>query len=318
LTNDNGCDSTATLVLTINNSFESTETVTACDSYEWSNGTVYDASGTYIQELQTDAGCDSTLTLILTINESNTGEVEVTACDEFTWNGVTYTESGEYTQVFENAAGCDSTVTLTLTINNSSTNTVEVEACGEFTWNEVTYTESGEYIQIFQNDAGCDSTVTLLLTINSFTVVAIENGNATLTADGGVSFQWLACPALTPIDGATNQLFVAEENGSYAVVATDANGCVDTSACVNINNVGIEDYHALGINIYPNPTMDNVTIEFTEASAEIEVMDAQGKLVQSLSMASGEQLSLAKEQNGIYFVRIITENATTVVRVVKQ
>ena len=46
LTNINGCDSVATLDLTINYSNTVTTSVTACDSYTW-NGTTYDSSGTY-------------------------------------------------------------------------------------------------------------------------------------------------------------------------------------------------------------------------------------------------------------------------------
>ena len=37
----NGCDSVATLDLTINNSSEIFNTVSSCDSYEW-NGNIYD------------------------------------------------------------------------------------------------------------------------------------------------------------------------------------------------------------------------------------------------------------------------------------
>jgi hypothetical protein len=123
---------------------------------------------------------------------------------------------------------------------------------------------------------------------------------------------------LTPIDGATNQLFVAEENGSYAVVATDANGCVDTSDCVTIANVGIEDHNLNNVELYPNPTTDKVTITFSAVSASIEILDAQGKLIQTTNLNSGEQISLKNEQSGVYFVKIMTENATTVHRIVKQ
>ena len=42
----NGCDSTVTLDLTINNSSSSTVTVTACDSFDW-DGMTYDSTGMY-------------------------------------------------------------------------------------------------------------------------------------------------------------------------------------------------------------------------------------------------------------------------------
>ena len=45
-TDVNGCDSTVTLDLTINNSSSSTVTITACDSFDW-DGVTYDSTGTY-------------------------------------------------------------------------------------------------------------------------------------------------------------------------------------------------------------------------------------------------------------------------------
>ena len=45
-TNSNGCDSTATLNLTINPSTTSSVDVTECDTYTW-NGQTYTASGAY-------------------------------------------------------------------------------------------------------------------------------------------------------------------------------------------------------------------------------------------------------------------------------
>ena len=66
-TNSAGCDSTATLNLTINNSSSSSEDVTACDSFDW-NGVTYTESGTYTFTTTNSAGCDSTATLNLTID----------------------------------------------------------------------------------------------------------------------------------------------------------------------------------------------------------------------------------------------------------
>ena len=76
-TNASGCDSTATLNLTINNSSTSSTTdVTACDSYDW-NGTTYTASGSYTFTTTNASGCDSTATLNLTIN--NTPNINIVA-----------------------------------------------------------------------------------------------------------------------------------------------------------------------------------------------------------------------------------------------
>jgi adhesin HecA-like repeat protein len=78
----NGCDSIATLNLTINNSTSSFDDVTACDSFDW-NGETYSTSGEYTYQTIGSNGCDSIATLNLTINNSTSSFDDVTACESF-------------------------------------------------------------------------------------------------------------------------------------------------------------------------------------------------------------------------------------------
>jgi hypothetical protein len=58
-----------TLILTINNSTSSVQSVTASGSYTWPvNGVTYTTSGVYSVTGTNPAGCDDTKTLVLTIN----------------------------------------------------------------------------------------------------------------------------------------------------------------------------------------------------------------------------------------------------------
>ena len=71
LTNAEGCDSTVTLDLTINNSTVGTDVQTACESFTWIDGNTYTSSNNSATHTLTNAaGCDSTVTLDLTINNS--------------------------------------------------------------------------------------------------------------------------------------------------------------------------------------------------------------------------------------------------------
>ena len=65
--NSSGCDSTATLNLTINPTTTSTTNLTECITYFW-NGQSYTSSGFYTFTTTNSNGCDSTATLNLTIN----------------------------------------------------------------------------------------------------------------------------------------------------------------------------------------------------------------------------------------------------------
>ena len=165
----NGCDSTATLNLTINYPTSSLNNVVACDSILW-NGNIYKTSGTYTFNTLNINGCDSLATLNLTVNNSSTSSTTQTVCDSLTWNNVKYTTSGIYTFSTINSVGCDSTATLNLTVNNSSTSSTTQTVCDSLTWNNVKYTASGVYTFSTLNSVGCDSTATLNLTVNNSSI----------------------------------------------------------------------------------------------------------------------------------------------------
>ncbi|MDH4472963.1 MAG: GEVED domain-containing protein [Fluviicola sp.] len=325
-----GCDSTVTLNLTINQPTSSSVTVAACGSYTWAeNTTTYTASGSYPVVLAgaNANGCDSTITLNLTINQPTSSSVTEVACGSYTWaeNGTTYTASGSYPVVLAgaNANGCDSTITLNLTINQPTSSSVTEVACGSYTWaeNGTTYTASGSYPVVLAgaNANGCDSTVTLVLTITGLpTATATDNGDATITASAGASYQWIDCATNTAIAGATSQTYTATVNGDYAVVVTNAGGCSDTSSCVTIDYIGLTEITDASIQVFPNPTNSDVTITMTATEASVEVVDAQGKILQAVTVGNGEKVNLSTYETGVYFLRIRTVNGSTLERVVKQ
>ena len=211
LLNATGCDSVATLNLTITQPTTSTLNEVACQTFTLNTQT-YTASGTYVQTLTNAAGCDSTLTLNLTIGQPDAVSVTETACNSFAWNGTTYTTSGVYVETLTNALGCDSVVTLNLTINNTSSSNTVVSECASYLWNGTTYTASGSYTFTATNVAGCDSTATLVLTIG--------NNSSTTTAATCGSFTWTNGTTYTA-------------SGTYTQTLTNTAGC-DSSVTLNL------------------------------------------------------------------------------------
>jgi len=213
----NGCPTTVTLDLTINQSTSNTTSATACDSYVWSvDGNTYVNSGTYTATSMNSAGCPHTEILNLTINSSTSSTTNATACDSYTWscNAQTYTQSGTYTCVSTNASGCSNVSTLNLTINNSTSNTTSASACGSYTWsvNGQTYSQSGTYTSVSTNSAGCSHTEILNLTINP----AVPT---TITLSKCVSYTW-------PCNGQTYT-----QSGTY----TCGSGCNQVNLILTIN-----------------------------------------------------------------------------------
>lgn len=175
-----GCDSTATLHLTVHPSYHITlDPVVACDFYQWGDTTI-EESGTYTRYFKSIHGCDSVVRLTVDIRYASADTWHyITAYDSYTWiNGVTYTYSfsGGPSWEMTNIAGCDSIINLNLTIRHMAVvDTIRETVClaaGEsYSWRGMTYAASGVYTTDTLhgpkvNEIWQDSLHTLDLTIN--------------------------------------------------------------------------------------------------------------------------------------------------------
>jgi hypothetical protein len=165
----------------------------------------------------------------------------------------------------------------------------------------------------------CDITFSEDIIIETGTLTAGNTlAGITLTASPtGETYQWINCATNATIAGATNETFTPSANGNYAVIV-DNGLCTDTSACVAVNGVGIDENNLIAADIYPNPSSNQVTISFDGAVANLKITDAQGKLIRLATIQNNATLSISSFESGIYFFEIATEKGSTIKRVSKQ
>jgi PKD repeat protein len=148
----------------------------------------------------------------------------------------------------------------------------------------VCYTAPGVYAVtlVATNSKGSDT-----MTMSSFITVlpapavpTITAASGTLNSSTGVTYQWYRNNVL--IAGATSQSYSPTQSGDYTVVITDANGCEATSAIKNFVPQGIEELAEAGINIYPNPVTDILTLELSgdwKNGTELTITNVSGMKV---------------------------------------
>ena len=173
LLNAKGCDSAATLVMTIKLPTSNTVNNTICSSqlpYLW-NGLTCNTSGTYLKTLTNAVGCDSTVTLNLTVKQSTTSSTNISVCSNqlpIIWNGITCSNEGQYMKTLNNSVGCDSVAYLILKVKRTSSSTEYINSNGPYTWHGILFTSSNNSTTWTTTNAeGCDSVVTLNLTISN-------------------------------------------------------------------------------------------------------------------------------------------------------
>ncbi len=335
LTNAAGCDSIITLDVTVNSTILITET--ACDSFTLNNQT-YTTSGTYTQTLTNAAGCDSIITLDLTIIPSVTLTIENTfslPSEVNSCNGkLAASVSGNpYFELdIDNGTQIVSSSGYSL-INNLCPGVHELlisDNCGDTFGTQFVIPIDSNYIfnnpfidSLAQDSLGItltnctiyyagidtayiDSIWAIGNTVNVIWNIIDSNGSnfdtTSYVLNNGNGVYWLQLSVFCP----TKAL------GDYFTV-TEAiyfeNGVVSTA---NINESSL-----LYFKLFPNPTTDQVTLQFEGNSATLTIRDAQGKLIQSTEISNNEVVSLKAVQSGIYFFELTTENGTSMPRVVK-
>ncbi|MBL7778802.1 MAG: PKD domain-containing protein [Chitinophagales bacterium] len=141
----------------------------------------------------------------------------------------------------------------------------------------------------------------------------VQNAN-TLNTQTFSSYQWRLNG--NDINGATAQNYTATQNGSYTVRVTDANGCSNTSAAVNVTVSSLSEVADFSSVIFPNPTSNVLHIDCSEDIQAIEVADVTGRIIIAENNLSTRNLQLATSilAEATYFIHIKTTTGKTAVK----
>jgi uncharacterized protein (DUF2141 family) len=283
---------------------------------------VYTSSGTYYDTITNAAGCDSITTINLTVNTLSASTITAAVCTQYTApSGAVLTATGTYMDTIMNAAGCDSIITINLSVNQSFATIAPVSCDSFIAPGGAAYYVSGTYMDTVMNAAGCDSVITINLTVNSVNTATTQNGTVLSAVASGATYQWVNCPSMTPIAGATGQTYTALANGDYAVIVTE-NSCSDTSACLNVNGIGItENGFGSALNVYPNPSTGSFFIDLgaTYTDVSVVVTDVTGRVVSAQLVNSANIIPVNIESAaGAYMIHVTTPGNSAVIKVVKE
>ena len=90
---------------------------------------------------------------------------------------------------------------------------------------------------------------------------------------------------------------------------------------LDVTGVGIKQNINNTVSIYPNPTSGVVNINLSNNSTVVNysITTIEGKVVEiGKTSTNSISIDLSKEVNGIYFIKINTENSSTVYKLIKQ
>ncbi|MBK9401361.1 MAG: T9SS type A sorting domain-containing protein [Bacteroidetes bacterium] len=193
-----------------------------------------------------------------------------------------------------------------------------------YNFNGTVLSAPGVYYDTLANAAGCDSVIQL--TLSSLVVdTAVSQNGATLTANHtGTFYQWVDCNnGFSPISGATQKVFNATANGSYAVIVLQGS-CYDTSSCYTVTNVGLNNPSTVAsIRVYPTASSSFIHIAFTNVTGDyrLQLMDISGRVMteEFITNAAEYNFDISRFAPGNYQLLLINAaQEQEVFRVVRQ
>ena len=165
------CDSTITLVLTVDNQVTLTQNEFLCPGEDVTiRGTTYNSAGQFVLSIPGSSGqCDTSLTLDIAVGITSDTSISATICEgeSFPFDGRNLSTAGSYSATLTNNTGCDSTINLALTVLPATRDTTVAQICDgdSYSFDGRTFSASGNYSATFTSANGCDSLVTLALTV---------------------------------------------------------------------------------------------------------------------------------------------------------
>ena len=192
-------------------------------------------------------------------------------------------------------------------------------------------TANNTYTVIGANAFGCTASAVQQIQVNPLPVVSVsgttvicQGVTTNLTANGAGangSYEWKASTLYlqSPVASVAPNVTT-----SYSVTGTDGLGCKGTAvvivavdACVGIQNI---NGSSSKVSVYPNPNSGVFTVELANGvNKTIEVVDVTGRVVLSNTTANNTtDVNISTLANGVYYVKVKSENVSEVIKVVKQ
>ncbi len=265
-----------------------------------------------------------------------------------TLQSITVSVSGTYSVTVSNGNGCSSTATQTVTVfglppvdagpNDSTCLSINASllATGaiSYVWSPAVSlsdpnianpiagpSSTTTYTVVGTATGGCSNidSVTITVLVNPGLPSVTEVMDSLICSPSYAAYQWYLNGVAIP--GATSQNYNFTANGNYYVEVFNNLGCSSVSVVFTVNDVGVSEFEkAILLNIYPNPTSNNLTMEYLLQKADnvkINLMNIAGKIIYSEqvnALAGKNKMTIFTTQvpAGIYYLQIITnENIVT-------
>ncbi|MES2678283.1 MAG: T9SS type A sorting domain-containing protein [Bacteroidota bacterium] len=185
------------------------------------------------------------------------------------------------------------------------------------------------YTVVGSNSWGCVGMSTQMINVNPAPNVAATNvpstscpgDNITFTGSGAATYTWMSNTNYAV--GSPVTILSPASSLIYSVTGTDANGCKKTISIVQqvvtCTGINTQSGSIKNLSVYPNPTSGAFVVELINGlNKTIEVTDVTGRVVMTVSTMNDQiDMNINILSNGVYYIKVKSDNAVGVLKIVK-
>jgi hypothetical protein len=129
--------------------------------------------------------------------------------------------------------------------------------------------------------------------------------------DGNYTYRWEPSDMVTDPEAQFTNSVPLSSNQVFTVTVTDGEGNTESAEIqvVVIPGVNVDENQTDQIQVYPNPSKGNFTIEVAEP-IRFELYNSIGQLIIAGQKDGGSIQIQTQQEKGVYFLRIIGENGS--------
>ena len=244
------------------------------------------------------------------------------------------------------ANGCDSPnpATTTLVVNSKPTvsassgticlggsYTIQAGGATNYTYSTTFPTMSPAAVGIYTYEVigsfttNCSDTAQGSLKVNPNPTVTTSANRTSICAKESVSLTASGASTYSWSNGVStgSQTLSLTSNTVLSVVGTSSDGCVGTSSIsITVKAcTGVDEQNATTVQLVPNPTHGavNYALSGDYRNCQMQVYDAQGKLVQTIQPVANEDvIHLEAMPSGLYYLQLRDGSSVKTVKLVKE
>ncbi len=198
------------------------------------------------------------------------------------------------------------------------------------TWNDVNYTGDvhiigistkavsellpGDVVGVFSADGQCTGMALYNGDNKAFALVAYADDPTTNALDGMLEGEALQVKIFRDSETIDMQPVynqsMPDHSGYYVINGLTMIDSFKTGA------TSIDDVATSSFAVYPNPTTGIITIDGINSTTRVMVTNTQGQIISNISIENTHQLDLSAQPSGLYFVKLVSDQGTKIVKLI--